>query len=104
MSVGFALTKADIDARAGSLVVAVRDALDRCRQMNVLLNDTNIIPPAGSDAFLQGLGYTASEITTLRAAFTDLNSLYNVSHATATVPSVNDFFFNAKKLAGVVLT
>ena len=101
MSVGFSLTKADLDARAGSLVVAVRDALYRCKAMNDLLNDTGIIP---NDAFLTGLGYTSGEVTTLRAAFTDLNSLYNVSHAAGTVSSNNDFFFNAKKLTGTVLT
>lgn len=100
MSVGFTLTKADIDNKAGSLVVDLRNGLDRCKQMNALLNNTNVIP---NDAFLTGLGYTSAEVTTLRAAFTDLNSLYNVSHAAGTVASNNDFFFNAQKLTGVVL-
>lgn len=101
MSVGFTLNKADIDNKAGSLVVSVRDALDRCKQMCDLLNNTNIVP---NDAFLTGLGYTSGEVTTLRAAFTDLKALYSVSHAGQTVLVVNDFFFNAQKLTGVVLT
>lgn len=100
MSVGFTLTKADIDAKVGSLVVETRNSLDRCKQMCDLLNNTNIIP---NDAFLISLGYTAGEVTTLRAAFTDLKALFNVSHAAGTVPSNNDFFFNAQKLTGVVL-
>lgn len=100
MSLGFPLGKADIDNKAGSLVVDIRNGLDRCKQMNALLNNTNIVP---NDAFLISLGYTAGEVTTLRAAFSDLNSLYNVSHAAGTVPSNNDFFFNAQKLTGVVL-
>lgn len=100
MSLGFPIGKADIDNKAGSLVVSVRDALDRCKQFNALLNNTNIVP---NDAFLTGLGYTSGEVTILRAAFSDLNSLYNVSRAAGTVPSNNDFFFNAQKLTGVVL-
>lgn len=100
MSVGFTLTKADIDAKAGSLVVSARDSLDRCKQMCDLLNNTNIVP---NDTFLTGLGYTSGEVTTLRAAFTDLKSLFNVSHANGVVASNNDFFFNAQKLTGVVL-
>jgi hypothetical protein len=100
VSLGFPLGKADIDNKAGSLVVGVRDALDRCKQMCDLLNNTNIIP---NDAFLTGLSYSGAEVTTLRAAFTDLKALYNVAHAAGTVPSNNDFFFNAQKLTGVVL-
>lgn len=102
MSVGFTLTKADLDTRAGQLAQALRDDLARCAAFCDLLNDTSIVPPANSDAFLQGLGYSASDITTLRAAFTDLKALYNVAHAAGTVASVNDFFFNAKHLTGVV--
>lgn len=99
MSVGYTFTKADIDQRAGGLVVAVRDALLRARDFNALLNNTQIVP---NDAFLTAMGYTSGEVTTLRAAFTDMNSLYNVSHAAGTVPSNNDFFFSAQKLTGVV--
>lgn len=102
MSIGFSLTKADLDARAGQLAMAVRDDLARCAAFCDLLNDTSIVDPSSSDLFLRNLGYTASEVTILRAAFTDLKSLWNVFHANATVPSVNDFNFNAKHLTGVV--
>jgi hypothetical protein len=84
----------------GSLIVDVRNSLDRCKQLCDLLNNTNIVP---NDAFLTALGYSGGEVTLLRAAFTDLKSLYNVSHANGTVPTNNDFFFNAQKLTGVVL-
>jgi hypothetical protein len=100
MSAGFSFTKADLDAKMGSLVVTVRDGLLRCNQMNSLLNNTQIVP---NDAFLTGLGYTSGEVTILRAAFADLNSLNNVANAAGTVPSNNNFFFNAQKLTGVVL-
>jgi hypothetical protein len=101
MSVGFTLTKADIDARAGSLVTTLRDALARCAAFNALLNDTGIIP---NDAFLTGLGYTSGEVTTLRAAFVALSKLNDVAHAAATQSPATDFFSDAKKLTGTVLT
>lgn len=99
MSVGFTATKADIDARAGQLVMAVRDGLARCAQFCDLLNDTSIFP---TDAALTGLGYTQAEVTQLRAAFTDMKALYSVARAAGTVPANNDFWFNAKHLTGVV--
>jgi hypothetical protein len=102
MSLGFSLTKTDLDNRAGQLVVQLRDDLLRCAQFCDLLNDTSIIDPSSSDLFLRNLGYTSSEVTLLRNAFTDLKSLYNVAHANGTVPSNNDFFFSAKHCTGVV--
>ena len=99
MSIGFTTTKADIDARAGQLVTTVRDGLLRCAQFCDLLNDTSIFP---NDAALTALGYTSSEVTILRASFTDLKALYNVARAAGTVPANNDFWFNAKHLTGVV--
>jgi hypothetical protein len=99
MAAGFTITKADIDARAGQLVVATRDDLYRCAQFCDLLNDTSIF---ANDAALTALGYSGAEVTMIRASFTDLKSLYNVSHAAGTVPSNNDFWFNAKHLTGVV--
>jgi hypothetical protein len=97
MSVGLDLTKAALDSRAGSLAIALRDALRQCSDFCDLLNNTNVIP---NDAFLTGMGYTAGEVTTLRAAFTDAKALRNVATAAQTVPSVNDFLFNLKKLMG----
>jgi hypothetical protein len=100
VSVGLTLTKADIDNKVGSLVVTVRDALLACSRFCDLLNDSTIFP---NDAAIVALGYTQAEVTLLRAAFTDLKTLNNVAHAAATVSSVNDFFFSAKHLSGVVV-
>jgi hypothetical protein len=99
MGVGFSLTKADIDNRAGSLILATRNDLALCAQFCDLLNDTSIFP---NDAALTALGYSSGEVSTLRAAFTDMKSLYSVARAAATVPSANDFWYNAKHLVGVV--
>lgn len=97
MSVGFPLSKADLDNTTGREAGAVWDSLAQVSKRNTWLNDSS-----HSDAnLLTPLGYSGSEITTLRAAFTDLNKLWQISHAAATQASANDFFFNAKLLGGI---
>lgn len=104
MSMGFSLAKPDLDVRMGTIVVNLRDAFRQAVWMNALLNNTNIIP---NDAYLTGSlpggTYLQAEVTSFRAAFTSLNTLNNVAFGTATVPSVNNFFFEAQKLTGAVL-
>ena len=97
MALGLSMTQADINNRAGSLAIALRDSLRMCSDFCDLLNNTQIIP---NDAFLTGLGFTAGEVTTLRAAFTDAKALRSVATAGQTVPSVNNFLFNLQKLWG----
>lgn len=101
MSVGFTLLRADIDSRAGSLLMQVRNGLRDCAAFNALLNNTQVVP---NDAFLTTtLGYSTTEKDWLRGAFTDMNALNNVSRSAGTVPSNNDFWFNAQHLLGVQL-
>lgn len=97
MAVGMSLTQADINNRAGSLAIALRDALRQCSDFCDLLNNTQVIP---NDAFLTALGFTAGEVTTLRAAFTDAKSLRQVAIGAQTVPSMNNFMFSLQKLLG----
>jgi len=101
---GFSLAKPDLDVRMGTIVVNLRDAFRQAVWMNALLNNTNIIP---NDAYLTGSlpggTYLQAEVTSFRAAFTSLNTLNNVAFGTTTVPSVNNFFFEAQKLTGAVL-
>ena len=99
MSIGLTLTKVDIDQRAAAVVLATRDSLRRCAEMCNLLNDTSIF---ANDAALTGLGYSAGEVTQLRAAFTDLKKLNDIAGAAATQSATNDFWFNAKHLTGVI--
>lgn len=108
MSVGLTITKADIDQRAASIAIAVRDSLRRAFEFNALLNDTTII---ANDAALTTLGYTGpgagTEITYLRNAFTDLGgtgvSLYRIANGLVAGPgSPNDFYFSSKHLTGVI--
>jgi hypothetical protein len=97
MSIGYAITKVDLDNRMGAAVVTLRDALITIVALKAELDDTTILP----DATLTTLGYTGGEITQLRAAFTDLAKLDGISRGTQTQAVVNDFWFNAKHLAGL---
>jgi hypothetical protein len=104
MSVGLTLVKADLDQRAASIVLGLRDSLRRASEFNALLNDTTII---ANDAALTTMGYTSGEITWLRGAFTDLGgtgvSLYRIATGAVAGPgSPNDFYFNAKHLTGCI--
>ena len=99
MSIGFAITKADLDTRGGQLAMAVREDLRLCAAMCDLLNDTSVF---ANDAALTALGYTSGEVTQYRASFTDLKALYSLSHGGALPGGPNDYFFNAKHLWGAV--
>jgi hypothetical protein len=97
VSAGYQITKATLDNTLGQEIGTLWTALDAVNRRNTWLNDSS-----HSDAnLLTPLGYTGSEITTLRAAFTDLNKLWQISHAAATQAAANDFFFNAKLLGGI---
>lgn len=102
MSVGRGIVKADIDNRAASIIEQVHGALDQANAFALLLANTNIVP---NDTFLTNLGYTAGEVTLLRAAINDLGNsttgLWAVAHNLKTVTSTNNFFFNAQQLTGV---
>jgi len=100
MTVGRPTGKAEIDAMAGQLAIMIRDALRQASDFCDLLNNTAIIP---NDAFLTGLGYTAGEVTTLRAAFTDAKALRLVANGTNSQASPNNFLFNLQKLTGTAV-
>jgi len=96
MAVGFPLLKVDIDARAGSLVVQLRDTFEKIRLFKAVLD------AFAQDSDLTALGYSQADVTLLRAAIFDLDKLRQVGAAQATQAATNDFWFSAKKLAGVV--
>jgi hypothetical protein len=94
---GYPISKSDLDNKMGRLILAVRDDLKACVDFKALLDDTTILP----DATLTSLGYSSTEISTIRAAFTAMSNLNNISHGQGTQASVNDFFFDAKHLTGI---
>lgn len=97
MSTGYPITKLDLDNRMGALVVALRDDLNACVSFKAMLDDTSILP----DATLTALGYSAGEITQIRASFTAMAKLSDIARAAATQTPANDFWFDAKHLAGL---
>ena len=97
MSTGYPIGKTDLDNRMGALVLALRGALNACVAFKVLLDDATILP----DATLTSLGYSATEITTIRSAFTDLKKLSDIANNAATQSATNDFWFSAKHLTGI---
>jgi hypothetical protein len=104
MAVGRGITKNDIDLRAAAVVEQVWNALNEANKMSAWLANTNII---ANDAALVALGYTAGEVTLLRAAINDLgsaNGLWGVAHTQKTVLAVNNFFFSGQQITGVNFT
>ena len=101
MSIGYPITKAAVDAMMGAHVVNLRNAFDDVVLFKALLDDSSML----SDGVLQGLGYTGSvsslEIQQIRNAYTSMSLLNTVSRGGSTVPSLVDFWFDAKHLANL---
>jgi hypothetical protein len=64
-----------------------------------MLDDSTLLP----DSVLQAapISYTSGDTTQIRAAFSAMKTLNDISRAAATQPSTNDFWFDAKHLAGL---
>lgn len=99
MPAGYPVDKLSLDNRMGALVMGVRKALSDVVAFKALLDDTTVLP----DSVLTGLGYSAGEITTIRASFTDLKKLSDIASNAATQSAPNDFWFNAKHLTGIAI-
>ena len=95
MVAGFQVTKDGLNQRAGAVVVAGEAFLDDVRRMKVWL-DTQTNPN------LVALGFTDTEATQLKSAFTDLDNLRKVAYAQATQATANNFFFWGSQLRGVL--
>jgi hypothetical protein len=101
MSIGYPITKVDLDNRMGGMVVNLRNAFNDVVLFKALLDDATILP----DATLVSLGYSGSvssgEIKQIRDSFTTMSLLNTVSRGGSTVGSLVDFWFDAKHLAGL---
>lgn len=95
MSVGFPALRTDVDARMGTLAQTLRDTLTKVQ-----------IFKAWADAqpdsyFTTTLGYSAGDLTLIRAVVTDLDNLRKVATGLQAT-GASDFFFNAKNVVGVL--
>jgi hypothetical protein len=97
--VGYAITRGGLDNQIGGLVTNLRNALNEIVFFNALLNDSSILSTSFMTTTLVN-PYTGGEDTQIRASFTDLQKLSDISRNAATQSATNDFWFNAKHLAG----
>ncbi len=98
MSAGYPIAKTDLDLRMGAMIVAVRDSLEACVLFKALLDDSTIL---GNSTLTTTLSYSPTEDTQIRAAFSAMKSLRDISRGLATQPATNDFWFDAKHLGGL---
>lgn len=91
MAAGFIPTKANLDQRLASLVVAGEAWLEDVERMKTWL-DSQL------DADLTALGYSTDDVAQIKSAGTDLDNLRKVGYGQATQATANNFFFWAWKL------
>jgi len=95
MAVGYVAVKSNIDTRAGSIVVDLRDKLAEIRNFKYWLD-------AITDPELTTLGYDGTDIARLRGAFSDLDKLARIYLGTDVQATPLDFRQFAKFLTGVL--
>lgn len=97
MSVGYPINKAVLDARAGLLVIQLRNSFQDVERYWQWLND-----PGHTDSdLIEKFGYTQEDCDTLRAGIAALAKLSRVARGQATVPTADNFWFHAQKLTGL---
>jgi hypothetical protein len=106
MAVGYPVTAADINAKAGALVTNLWDALDQIRRYNLWLTDA-----LHTDTYFNNLGITGTsssgDLQLLKNSFADLAGaagLYGVAHGTVTPGGASNYFSNARQLTGTNYT
>lgn len=94
MSLGYPVSKNDVDSKAGGLALSLRTTFDGVRNFKIWL-DTQ------TDPVLTALGYSSGEIATLRSAAADMDQLRQIYEGLANLGSAKDFRQFAKLLTGV---
>jgi hypothetical protein len=95
MSAGFQVTKAAIDQRVGSIVVAGESWLDDVRRQAAWFAAT-------PDADIIPMGYAAEDVSLLKSSFVDLENLRLTAYGQRTQTPASNFFFWASKLRGIL--
>jgi len=97
---GYPLTMASLNSQMGAAVVALMEAFQGINEVKSLLDDAT----RASDPILLELGYNQGEIDQARAGFAALANLDKIGHSAMAQPAPNDFWFDAKHLAGAQAT
>jgi hypothetical protein len=96
MALGFPVTQTDMNQRVGQLAVAVRDVL------TIDVPKVKATVDSLNDAALTALGYTAADITLLRAVVVDLDNLRLTATGQRAQSPASNFLFNSAKVTGLV--
>lgn len=94
MSVGFTVTKGEIDSRVGDLA----------RTFQKLFRDEVVLKSyfdSTTDPDLQALGYTLQEVATLKSAINDLDQLRLVAEGEQDITPAKDFTAFVRLLWGL---
>jgi hypothetical protein len=91
MAAGFIPTKAALDQRLASVVVAGESWLEDVQRLKTWLDGQ-------SEQDLVTLGYSSGDVAELKSAATDLDNLRKVGYGQSTQAVANNFFFWAWKL------
>jgi hypothetical protein len=94
MSVGLAVTKNEIDTRAGDIARQFQRSFE-----DVLTMQGYLLATANPD--LETLGYTPEEVASLKTAFADLEQLARIWTGAEALAAPKDFRTFVKRLWGV---
>lgn len=94
MSVGLAVTKSEIDSRAGELARNFQRSFEQVLTLKAYLDAT-------PDQDLVDLGYSSGEVAVLKTALADLTTLQAVWSGAATQGSLKDFTTFVRQLWGL---
>lgn len=97
MSVGYPRSRADIDQRAGTLCVQLRNTFDEIDRFKTFLDATPDV-----DLEAAPTNYTVTDVAQLKSAFTDLAKLAAIYRGEQTQATPYDFATFAKLLTGVL--
>jgi hypothetical protein len=97
MAVGFPKARADVDDRAGSLAVTLRNTFDGIDQFKLFLDST---PDA--DLTSAPYNYTAGDVAVLKSAYNDLAKLAQIYRGEIEQSPAYDFRTFAHQLTGVL--
>jgi len=95
MAIGYPKNKDSVDNVIGELAQSINRNFRRAVQLKTELDSFN-------DAALTSAGYSAGEITTLRALANDLVQLNNIYTGSANLGSVKDFRASLRPVWGVL--
>lgn len=91
---GYTKTASDINNKAGSLAVDIRNVMERIRVFKANVMDTM------DDTALSNAGVSPADITILRSSFVDLDKLRQIYAGLVTQATTYNFETFAKQLTG----